>query len=115
MTGRAELIAKTQPLTETTLIKEIFGFSNNTFKIRNKKKHVLKQLHYVLDEHKRKGSKFTKEFIIYCFIKLWHEGNIYNYDFDMAWLENLMRIVWRYKDWYDENNIEEIQQTLVLV
>ena len=80
------------------MLKEIFGFQNILNK--SKKKRVLQQLQYILDLHSKEGisSHYSKEFVIYCFIKLWHEGNVSNYDFEMACLEHMARIVWRYKN-----------------
>ncbi len=114
---RADVIAKTEPLTEETLLKEIFGFQENTFRLRKKKKYVLKQVKSIIRKYTRSTSYFVfdKQCIIYCIIRLYNEKVIYGYNFKWAWEVYLSRIVLQYKYWYVENKINEIQRAFIVV
>lgn len=111
MMGRANLIAKTEPLTEETLLKEIFGFKEETFSLRKKKKYVLKQIKDIV---KGIGAE-RKQFVIYCLLRLIDDEIVCHYNFKEAWERNRAKILINYTIWYIRNNIEEIQQTLVVV
>ena len=116
MIGRANVVAKNEQLTEKTLLKEIFGVQQNTFKLRKKKKDVLKQLKY-LERYTEKNSALIagQQFIVYSLIRLWHEGLVTDYNFISAWRKNMARIIILYRSWYDDKNIEELQRALVVV
>lgn len=114
---RADVIAKTEPLTEETLLKEIFGFQEETFWIRNKKKYVLKQVENIIRKYTRHTSYFVfdKQCIIYCIIRLYHEKVVYDYNLKLAWRLYFTRIVLQYKFWYDVNRIKDIQLAFIVV
>lgn len=116
MIGRANLIAKTEPLTQRTLLKEIFGFTNNTCRLRNKKKYVLRQLKDIVKYGEKNGEDSEyKSFVIYSFIRMWNEEKVYDYNFKEAWLKYRSEIIIRYKVWYNINGIKDIQRSLIVV
>ena len=108
---RADIIAKTEPLTEQTLLKEIFGIKEETFGLRKKKKYVLKQIKDIVSSI----GPGTKQFVIYCLLRLIDDEIVYHYKFKEAWNMHKAKILIKYLMWYIENNIEEIQQNLVVV
>ncbi|MBQ8044349.1 MAG: hypothetical protein IJ272_09450 [Clostridia bacterium] len=112
--NRANIIAKTELLTEEILLREVFGICQNTYSIRKKKKLVLQQLKELLAELDERHC-IDKKFVIYCFIRLWEEGEVYNYDFKSAFLRRIYSVLIRYGDWYAENKINEIQESLIVV
>lgn len=116
MRGIPNLIAKTQPLTEETLLKEIFGFQNNTFRLRKKMKYVLKQLKDIVRYANGSGVDLEyKQFVIYAFIRMWNDETIYDYNFIEAWVNYRAKIMIQYKVWFFANGIKEIQRSLIIV
>jgi len=107
---RANIIAKTEPLTEQTLLKEIFGLKEETYSIKRKKKYVLKQIKDIVSSI----GQGSKQFVIYCLLRLIEDEIVCHYKFKEAWERNKSKI-FNYRMWYIRNNIEGIQQNLVVV
>ena len=108
---RADIIAKAELLTEQTLLKEIFGLKEETFRLKKKKKYVLKQIKDIV----RGIGPGSKQFAIYCLLRLIDEEIVYHYNFKEAWKIHKAKILIIYSMWYIKNNIEKIQQNLVVV
>jgi len=112
--NRANIIAKTEFLTEEILLREVFDKCRNICSIRKKKKKILQDLKEVASLF---GKEFylDKQFIIYAFIRLWYENKVEDYEFKRAFYKYIYIVVGRYGDWYGENKIREIQEALIVV
>lgn len=104
--NKVEQIAKTETLTRDVLLREILPEHNESIYFRKKKDELLSDLGAI-------SSCFDLEesVIIYCFLRLWDEGRIRNFNFFKGFEENRFGLISRYlKHYYD--SLEQTQRLL---